>query len=37
MDLIDEITITMGDIVGQHSRSLYESPQKLNEAYIMLT
>jgi hypothetical protein len=36
-ELIDEITITMGDIVGQHSRREIESPKKLYRAYLELT
>jgi hypothetical protein len=36
-ELIDEITITMGDIVGQHSRREIESPKKLYWAYLQLT
>jgi hypothetical protein len=36
-DLIDEITITLADVVGRNSRIDYESPQKLKMAYLQMT
>lgn len=37
LDIIDEITLTMAEVVGQHSRMDYNTPRKLKKAYHKMT
>ncbi len=37
LDFIDEITLTMAEVVGQHSRRDYDTPRKLKKAIHQMT